>query len=709
MACVDDSVRMPTGTGQRGIAYYGGLDGLRALAIAAVLVYHGGVGWAGGGFLGVESFFVLSGFLITSLLIAECRRTSTIALRAFWARRARRLLPALFCLVGAVGLHQIVTGPANAVPGLEQDGIATLFYYGNWHQIATQSNYFAATGPVSPLQHTWSLAIEEQFYIMWPLLFGGILWLAVRALRRPPRRPERGLRLLLGVTVAGLLASAIDVILRFDGGRGLNRVYYGTDTRALSILTGASLALAAAVFWPTAGLGRPLSPGHGRLLGAAAVSALAAVLALMHFAGGATAWLYPYGFLGLDLAVAVMIAAVVFAPSSIVGRLFAVRPLRWIGMISYGLYLWHFPLFLWLDADTTGLRGSALLGLRITATLLVALVSFFLIEQPVRQRRLPVWLVRGLTPVSIAAALAVLAFASAAATPPGVAATPPKQTARLTGSASACDQRLADTANYGLAPMSPAKAAVTQPRWLAARRLKWSSSTRLTYHTCPPKRVLLIGDSLAFSIGLAAMINEQHYGVEMANAAILGCSFGVRGEINAGGQWQEQRPGCPTALRRWAQDARAFHPQVVLIELGYRDEFNWRWNGRMVHLGQPEFDRYLQRQMEAYVTALTRGGTKVAFLTVPWSHPPALADGSAAPYGSAARHRQINAMLRGIVARHPQTVRLLDVDSVVSSGNRYRSSVNGKLCRFDGIHFTIYCGQLLQPLLLGGARSMIGS
>ena len=152
-----------------GIGYCGGLDGLRALAIVGVLLFHGGVVWAGGGFLGVEAFFVLSGFLITSLLVAEWRRSSKIALGAFWAARARRLLPALFCMVAVVGVYQVVAASSSFVPGLKGDGIATLLYFGNWHEVATQSNYFAATGPVSPLQHTWSLAIEEQFYIVWPV------------------------------------------------------------------------------------------------------------------------------------------------------------------------------------------------------------------------------------------------------------------------------------------------------------------------------------------------------------------------------------------------------------------------------------------------------------------------------------------------------------------------------------------------------------
>ena len=230
------------------LAHWGGLDGLRGIAVAAVLLYHGGVTWAKGGFLGVEVFFVLSGFLITSLLLAEWGRSAAISLGAFWARRARRLLPALFCLVAVIGLYYAAAGSSKAIPGLKGDGLSALIYYSNWHQIAAGSSYFATTGPVSPLEHTWSLAIEEQFYLVWPILLGGVLWLASRGVARPGGR--RPLVVLLGVTVAGVVASAIDTALLFDGGRNLDRVYYGTDTRAASLLIGASLAIGMAI-WRT--------------------------------------------------------------------------------------------------------------------------------------------------------------------------------------------------------------------------------------------------------------------------------------------------------------------------------------------------------------------------------------------------------------------------------------------------------------------------
>jgi peptidoglycan/LPS O-acetylase OafA/YrhL len=691
-----------------GIGYFGGLDGIRALAIAAVLIYHGGVVWAGGGFLGVEVFFVLSGFLITSLLVAEWRRSATIALRAFWARRARRLLPALFCLVAVVGIRQALTGDSDPIPGLKGDGLATLFYYGNWHQIATQSNYFAATGPVSPLQHTWSLAIEEQFYIFWPTSLLAAIWLTRRALRRSRPTDRRILGTLLSLTVIVALASAVEAALLFHGGTGVNRVYYGTDTRAVSLLTGASLAFALAIFRPPNSARPGSQPAKGGcLLGWTALLALVAVLVMMHYAQGGSKWLYLYGMVGLDVAVAVVIAAVVLRPASAVGRIFSLAPARGLGQISYGVYLWHFPLFLWLTTAVTGVSGTPLLILRLAATLMISMASYVLIEQPVRRRKLPNWLVRSLAPVAMGGACAAVFVAAAAASPPLASAPLPTPSAALQGTQAACPVLLTDTRQYGLSPPSEAVAAVQQPKWLAAHELSWSSQSRVTFHTCPPKKMLLIGDSLAFSLGLGQMIEERHYGVEVANAAILGCSFTTAGELNVSGTWQAPPAACPAALRQWQRVVRVFHPEAVIVELGYRDEFDWRSHGKTMHLGQPAFDATVEAQIERYVQVLGVGRIPILFMSVPFAEPRPNPDGSPSPLSFPARHARINALLQAAANRDPAHVRFVNIDRVVSPRNRYQRRVNGQLCRFDGVHFTIYCSELAAPAVLTTVRAII--
>ena len=697
-----------TSSARSGIGYYGGLDGIRALAILAVLLYHGGVVWAAGGFLGVEAFFVLSGFLITSLLIAEWRRSGTIALRAFWARRARRLLPALFCLVAVVGLYDALASTDGLVPGIKGDGIATLFYYGNWHEIATGSNYFAATGPVSPLQHTWSLAIEEQFYILWPVSLLLAAWLIGRVLRRSRPTDRRILVMLLAISVTLALLSAAEAMILFRRGAGANRVYYGTDTRAVGLLTGASVAFALALLRRPDAAERATPTRGAGALGWSGLLALSGVLVMMHYANGASAWLYPFGMLALDLAVAVIIAAVVLCPRSAAGRIFSVAPVRRLGQISYGVYLWHFPLFLWLTAASTGVSGAGLLGLRLSLTLLVSSVSFVLIEQPVRRRKLPNWLVVGLAPASMGAACATLFAAAAAAAPPVANAHLPQPSAALTGR-QVCHVSLTDTRQYGLSPLSPDLAAVDQPKWLVTGQLSWGSHSRVTFHTCPPKKVMLIGDSLAFSLGLGQMIEERSYGVELANAAILGCSFHTGGELNVSGTWQPPPAGCPGALGQWRRDEHAFRPQAVIVELGYRDEFDWRMNGKVIHLGQPKFDAGVEAQIERYIQVLGAGNTPILFLSVPFANPRPQPDGSPSPAGSPARHARINSLLRTAAAGDPTEVRVLNIDRVVAPGNRYQREVNGKLCRFDGIHFAIYCSELVAPDVLGAVRAMITS
>ena len=271
------------------LEHLGGLDGLRGLAVIAVILYHGGVRWAQGGFLGVEIFFVLSGFLITSLLVAEWTRSGRISLPTFWARRARRLLPAMFVLVAAVGVYYALAGPAAAVPGLRGDGLATLFYFSNWHQIATGTNYFAASGPVSPFQHTWSLAIEEQFYLVWPPVLVFLIWIS----RRRWRSARGPLTLLLTASIVGAILSTIDIAALFNGGAGLDRVYYGTDTRASGLLSGAALAL-----WlarrRAASDGTRKSPRRAEAaLGRwGSIAVLVALAVALNEANGDSAWLY---------------------------------------------------------------------------------------------------------------------------------------------------------------------------------------------------------------------------------------------------------------------------------------------------------------------------------------------------------------------------------------------------------------------------------
>jgi hypothetical protein len=430
----------------------------------------------------------------------------------------------------------------------------------------------------------------------------------------------------------------------------------------------------------------------------------------MAVVGGATAWMYPYGLLGLDAAVVLLITAAVAQPTCLAARVLAARPLRALGQISYGVYLWHFPLFLWLSADATGLSGPRLLALRLAITLAVSTVSYGLIEQPIRQRRRPTWLLRVLTPLAAGGSLAVVLLASGASALPGgvpPAAALPQPPPQLRGSDPPCTVSLTDAPGYGVVPIEPDKETQFVYSSLGAHQLTWSGSGRKTFHTCPPKRVLLVGDSLSFTLGVPWLHDEERYGIQLADAGILGCAFTTEGELNVAGTWEGQSAGCPNALERWAADKEAMHADAVVVELGYRDQFDWKINGSVVHLGQPGFDAYLQHQINRLVDVLGAGGTKVVLLSIPYSHPPDMRDGSPAPAASPARHALINSMLKAAARRHPRTIHFLDLDQTVSPGNRYDATVNGQLCRFDGVHFSAYCSELLEPRVLGEVRKLL--
>ncbi len=374
-----------------------GLDGLRALAVVAVLLYHAGLPWIPGGFLGVEVFFVLSGYLITALLLAEWRARGHVSLKAFWLRRARRLLPALYLLIFATLAFAVFFLPGEVV-GLRADALAAFGYVTNWYLVLGQESYFEAVGRPSLLEHLWSLAVEEQFYLLWPLVFWiGISFGATRWRRR---------RLLL-VALGGAVLSVIMMAALYVPGVDPSRLYYGTDTRAAGLLVGAALAL---VWMPKSPMGRGSCPTDrrfrldrarrsgtwGRLrrrwgwtvpmwLDAVGLLALGALVVFCLRLGEFQPFLYRGGLAAVSLATAALIVAVAH-PYTRLGRgLLGWRPLRWIGERSYGIYLWHWPVFMvtrpQLDVP---FDGAPLLVVRLAATVGLAHLSYRYVEKPIR-------------------------------------------------------------------------------------------------------------------------------------------------------------------------------------------------------------------------------------------------------------------------------------------------------------------------------------
>jgi peptidoglycan/LPS O-acetylase OafA/YrhL len=335
------------------------LDGVRAIAIIAVLLFHHyqfdsqNTGAWTGGFLGVDVFFVLSGFLITSLLLHEHARKGRIDLSQFWSRRARRLLPALIALfvVEAV-LARFVLEPL-AASRLRGEGIATLLYVENWHRI---------TVPPSGLSHTWSLSVEEQWYLIWPLLL-------VFLLSNSGHRVGRLVRPVAVLTIASAVACA--VLFRGVG----ERSYYGTDTRAQALLVGSGLAIVL-FSRPTR---KPVLREAGGWL------ALGILAWMFYVVRSDQALLYRGGFLFAALLAALLIASLVQTQSAPLARVLAWRPIAVVGLISYGLYLYHYPVYLWLTPERTRLTPFALLALRVGVTAVAAILSYHFVEKPFRR------------------------------------------------------------------------------------------------------------------------------------------------------------------------------------------------------------------------------------------------------------------------------------------------------------------------------------
>lgn len=641
------------------------LDGLRAVAILVVLAYHSGVpGFDRGGFYGQDIFFVLSGFLITGLLLAEHDRMGKVSLAAFWSRRARRLLPALAVMLIATAAYVRFVAPPGQYLSFKGEALATAFYGSNWWLIGEGSNYFASTGAPSLLTHTWSLAVEEQFYLAWPVA-------VVLLLRGSRRRGVDGRRAVLVVSAALALASAAWMAVLHQGGASPSRLYYGTDTHSQCLLVGAALAAA----WPAP------APGRVRLLALTGLIGAAATAAIVLTVAYSDTFAYDGGFLVLAVAVGALIAGVVGAPGSVPARILASWPAVRIGSISYGMYLWFLPVFTIIDHSATGLSGMALFGVRLGAVGAIAAASRCFVEAPVQRARLFRVQRSGRSatrPLVLGAGAVAAAAGMVAATVPG-----------------------------GLSAPSGSELASLQ---LPARIGAASAGGPGTWATSPAaggpatRTLLITGDSTALTLGLALSGPAGAAGIRVVDDGRLGCGVAMSSRVLDHGVVSTPVPACNSAApaaEQWPallrQEVQRVRPAVVLVAAGRWEVLDRRptdgapWTA----IDQAADARYVQAQLRLAIDVAAGEGARVLVATSPCFASGEEPDGSAWPEDGAARLRAydaaVDAAVRAEVVADPGRAAVLDLGALVCPGGVYHQRLDGITVRApDGIHYPFF-------------------
>jgi peptidoglycan/LPS O-acetylase OafA/YrhL len=644
------------------------------VAVALVLADHGGLAGMGGGFIGVDVFFVLSGFLITSLLLDELGGSGRIGLTGFWIRRARRLLPALVLMVLTVGaVRQLL--PAEAVAGLRGDAIAAFFWVANWRFVTTQTDYFTQGATPSPLQHTWSLGVEEQFYFLWPLLLITLaVLLAAAANRRGGRATLGSVRLVafLAATVGALASAAVAVNIASDAAR--DRVYFGSDTRAQALLIGAAAAALLVEDWSALNRGWSVirTRWGRRVARVLPIIGLAALGFVAHRATGSAQEFRGGLLVAVAIAAVTVITSVALDQRGAVARVLAWRPMVWLGAISYGVYLWHWPIFLVLNGERTGWSGTPLFGARCMATVVVAAASWWLIEQPIRRWqpvRVPLLPLAGAT---VASAVAATVLLVPVRTGPG--ATP--------------DSSLPPgvSAVAAVSPSPPGDPVAAQP---VAQR----DPNR-------PFTVSVFGDSIAWTL--------MHYlpatpGFDFVDHTVIGCSLVRGGPYKYLGQTLDPKPECDTWPSRWSAQVARDRPDVALLIIGRWETVDRVNEGRWTHIGDPSFDGYLTQELQRAMTVLGSTGARLVVATVPYSRRGEKPNGSLWPEDQPERVDQWNTMLHGVIAQHPN-IGVLDLKEKLCPGGVYTAKVDGVQVRSDGVHLTPEGVEWLTPWLEDSVR-----
>ncbi|PWJ25283.1 peptidoglycan/LPS O-acetylase OafA/YrhL [Branchiibius hedensis] len=624
----------------RSLRYRPALDGIRGVAVLAVVVYHLNNRWLPGGWLGVDVFFVLSGFLICSLLLAEYRRRQSIDLIGFWLARARRLLPGLLLVVAAVlVLSRLWAEPSRRVP-IAWDGLATVLYVSNWRLLLSDDAYFGSTlGMPSPLRHTWSLAIEEQFYLVFPLLLVAILAVTWRLSPRRPRLPATAVFVVLAT------ASAVWMAVQYVPGTEPTRVYYSTATRAFELLIGA----VAGIWWGPHEFGRRsgastmprrVDPWLGR------IGILAAILVLSAFAlaDETATWIFRGGLVLLCLLIVFPVSAGAAVLSTPIQRALAFEPLRWLGTVSYSLYLWHWPVIVFLTRDRLGLPPLVVAIIQFSLSLAIAYCSYRFIEQPIRKGGL-----RALVPAQPQIGR-VIAWCSVPALAIGMVA-------------------LGRSSSDALAVSGP-QITYTKPAPPASG---------------PPVRVSVIGNSVPYSLYVYFPAGQIPT-LTVQAVSNFGCEPWA-GKRIIDGSVQPALAECPQWQNTWPDQLAAQNPQTVIYPVSQAFVNDFQVDGHPVDFGTPAHDAFIKSSLDHVASGAAHAGAHRFVLLNLSCHrmPNASGNSELTAVNDDAKVQHVNSVAATWARQHD--VQVLDLYTFLCSDG-YRDVINGQPLWQDGLHFT---------------------
>jgi peptidoglycan/LPS O-acetylase OafA/YrhL len=636
------------------MGYQPALDGLRALSVIAVILYHAGIHWLPGGFIGVEVFFVVSGFLITSLLIDEQHVSGKVSLKQFWIRRARRLLPALIAML-VVALVAVTFFAKDSAADFRRDVAPALGYFSNWWQIYfVETPYFAANS-LPMLRHLWSLAVEEQWYVLWPVVFTFVL-----GHKRIPRW--------ISAVVIGLLAAGVMVgtALAFnaDNETRINFLYLSTLTRSSGLLLGAALACA----W------RPWNKAVLRfaktrsfvsdLVALVAFVALGYIAAFIHVADER---LYIGGLAAATIASAVIVAVVVRSGNSLVKKVLSTPLLVEIGRRSYGLYLWHWPIFVVTSARLSSTR----LAYALTATVIVNEFVFQFIEVPTRKGAIGNWLrqrqqlsaMRRRLPIVLTAVVVALVGVSSV---------------QLSG-IQARDISV-DTGNADVVFVVPTSIPST---------VTTQANTPVTSTTLAklPRRLLIVGDSQAHAIAV-----NKPSGIEktffITDGSIDGCGVYDRGVGIGGatGKFRRNFANCSGFETKWSKSAATSRSDVALVVIGAWEVMDLQINSFLFKLNTVPADTMFKTQLQRGIDALLKQHVAVALLEVACMRPVESKGGPVPPLpqrGDDSRTGHLNALMREVAAPENDGVYFVSGPKEWCTDPKIANSLS---YRWDGVH-----------------------